>query len=124
MSDIRRTRRTLSVISLAISLLLALSACSPAGPAGSNVQVTSPTVTPQGQLSLHAIATFEVSVQDPNGLHKPEDLRYHWSLDAERGTYLQDGDEEALEVVTRRDVPTSPASAAGTGSIAETTRGG
>ncbi len=85
---------------LVLTALLTLAACSPAGPTASNVQVTSPTVAPQGQLSLHATATFDVAVQDPNGLHQAEDLRYHWSLDAERGTYLLDGDEEATEVVT------------------------
>lgn len=87
-------------LALVLTALLTLSACSPGGPAASNVQVSSPTVNPQGQLSLHATATFEVSVQDPNGLHQAEDLRYHWSLAAERGTYLPDGDEEATEVVT------------------------
>lgn len=85
---------------LVLGALLTLSACSPAGPAASNVQVTSATVTAQGQLSLHATATFEASVQDPNGLHQAADLRYHWSLDAGRGTYLPEGGEETTEVVT------------------------
>lgn len=81
-------------------ILLALSACSPAGPGASNVQVTSPTVAAQGQLALHATATFDVAVHDPNGLYQAEDLRYHWSLDAQRGTYLPDGEDEATEVVS------------------------
>lgn len=89
-----------SGLALVLTALLTLSACSPAGPADSSVRVTSPTVAPQGQLSLHATATFAVSVQDPNGLHQAEDLRYHWSLAEERGTYLLDGDAEATEVVT------------------------
>ncbi len=100
-----RARRTaaaprfVEIVGLAL-ILLTLSACSPAGPAASNVQVTSPTVAAQGQLALHATATFEVAVQDPNGLHQAEDLRYHWSVDEERGTYLLDGGEEATEAAT------------------------
>lgn len=103
-----RARRTVeapgilasSGLALVLTALLILSACSPAGPAASNVRVTSPTVTAGGQLSLHATATFEVSVQDPNALYQAEDLRYHWSLDTERGTYLLDGGVEAAAVVT------------------------
>lgn len=89
-----------SALALVLTSLVTLSACSPAGPADSNVQVTSPTVTPNGQLSLNATATFAVSVQDPDGLYQAEDLRYHWSLDEERGTFLLDGGGEATEAAT------------------------
>lgn len=100
-----RARRTaaaprfVEALGLAV-ILCTLSACSPAGPTASNVRVTSPTVAAQGQLALHATATFDVSVHDPNGLHQAEDLRYHWSVAEERGTYLLDGGEEATEVAT------------------------
>lgn len=87
-------------LALVLTALVTLSACSPAGPANSNVQVTSPTVTPNGQLSLNATATFEVSIQDPDGLHQPEDLSYQWSLDEERGAFLLDGGGEATEATT------------------------
>jgi len=93
-------RRPFITFSMAVTALIALAACSQGGSPASNVQVTSPTVDPQGSLSLHATATFEASVKDPNGLHEAGDLRYHWTLDTDRGTYLLDGGTEATEAET------------------------
>lgn len=100
MNDDRGTRQASFLFSLALAVLLALAACSPGGSSDSNVQVSSPTVEPQGKLSLHASATFEVSIKDPSGLYQAETLEYHWSLDEERATFLPEGADEATEVVT------------------------
>lgn len=100
MSYNRGRSRSSILFSLALATLLALAACSSGGSSDSNVQVTSTTVEPQGKLSLHATATFEVSIKDPSGLYQAANLEYHWSLDQQRGTYLPDGADEATEVVT------------------------
>lgn len=100
MNDNRTIRRSALFLFVAVTTLLVLAACSPGGSSNSNVQVTSATVEPQGKLSLHATATFQVAIKDLTGLHRAEDIEYHWSLDEERGTYLPDGADEATEVVT------------------------
>ncbi len=87
-------------LAVVLAALLTLSACSTSGPADSNVRITSPTVSTSGQLSLHATATFTVSLHDPNGEYLPENLSYTWALDEERGTFLLDGGGEETEVTT------------------------
>ncbi len=59
-----------------------------------SVVLSSPTVEPDGNLSIHATARFDVEV---TGLEDDQQLTYDWSLQEARGTLVVDGQDKGRQ---------------------------